>query len=267
MWYRDGRLREYEAWSCDDVDSVHNDYQRHLLYLWAFPEFEFNKMDAWSTFAQAADGHVWESLGYTGKPMDNGGGRIMGDTTTLYLLELYEILLHTGNQSYVKSKWASAKNATAWMISNAGNFTLPQYLQTTYDHFGFNSRKTVVYNCHIYLTALKAVEQMASVIGDTETAATALAAFEAGQKTLLTPTSAGGPLWNESNGFFLAHSETQTQVFTDSLYGAQFARLNCSAPRFTSAWPTLQIRTNACASLLERLLDGQRQLRRQPLGV
>ena len=31
MWYRDGRLREYEAWSCDDVDSVHNDYQRHLL--------------------------------------------------------------------------------------------------------------------------------------------------------------------------------------------------------------------------------------------
>ncbi len=29
--YKDGRLREYEAWSCDDVDSVHNDYQRHLL--------------------------------------------------------------------------------------------------------------------------------------------------------------------------------------------------------------------------------------------
>lgn len=44
MWYKDGRLREYEAWSCDDVDSVHNDYQRHLLYLWAFPEFELNKM-------------------------------------------------------------------------------------------------------------------------------------------------------------------------------------------------------------------------------
>jgi non-lysosomal glucosylceramidase len=44
MWYKDGRLREYEAWSCDDVDSVHNDYQRHLLYLWAYPEFEINKM-------------------------------------------------------------------------------------------------------------------------------------------------------------------------------------------------------------------------------
>ena len=75
MWYKDGRLREYEAWSCDDVDSVHNDYQRHLLYLWAYPEFELNKMEAWSTFAQDADGHVWESLGYTGRPMDAGGGR------------------------------------------------------------------------------------------------------------------------------------------------------------------------------------------------
>jgi hypothetical protein len=27
MWLADGRMREYEAWSCDDVDSVHNDYQ------------------------------------------------------------------------------------------------------------------------------------------------------------------------------------------------------------------------------------------------
>ena len=72
MWFRDGRLREYESWSCDDVDSVHNDYQRHLLYLWAFPEFELNKMAAWSTFAQdPKDGHIWESLGYTCVPQDS----------------------------------------------------------------------------------------------------------------------------------------------------------------------------------------------------
>jgi hypothetical protein len=39
--------------------TVHNDYQRHLLYLWAYPEFEYNKMEAWSTFAQdPKDGHV-----------------------------------------------------------------------------------------------------------------------------------------------------------------------------------------------------------------
>ena len=39
-----------------------------------------------------ADGHVQESLAYVnGKPMDTpGGGRLMGDTTSLFLLELYE---------------------------------------------------------------------------------------------------------------------------------------------------------------------------------
>ena len=56
MWYRDGRMREYEAWSCDDVDSVHNDYQRHLIYLWAFPEFEQQKVRAWGSWAQDASG-------------------------------------------------------------------------------------------------------------------------------------------------------------------------------------------------------------------
>lgn len=28
IWSRDGRMREFEAFSCDDVDSIHNDYQR-----------------------------------------------------------------------------------------------------------------------------------------------------------------------------------------------------------------------------------------------
>jgi hypothetical protein len=131
---------------------VHNDYKRHLLYLWAFPEFELNKLEAWSTFAQAADGHIWESLGYTGRPMDDGGGRVMGDTTSLYLLEIYEIWRHTGNLSYVQSKWNSTKRAAAWMVTNAegaDGFGLPQKLQTTYDHFGFQNRKTAVYNCAV----------------------------------------------------------------------------------------------------------------------
>eukprot|EP01050_Picozoa_sp_SAG11_P024206 SAG11_NODE_5087_length_1668_cov_1.455704_2_plen_99_part_00 len=58
---------------------------------------------AWSTFAQDAhDGHIWESLGYTGKPMDSGGGRYMGDTTSLYLLEMYEIYRHNGNKSFIE---------------------------------------------------------------------------------------------------------------------------------------------------------------------
>lgn len=81
--------------------------------------------------------------------MDVGGGRVMGDTTTLYLLEMYELYLHTGNKTFVTSKWTSAQRALAWLVANAnattsGGLGLPQYLATTYDHFGFHTRKTVV---------------------------------------------------------------------------------------------------------------------------
>ena len=65
MRFKDGRIREYEAWSCDDVDSVHNDYQRHLPYIWMVPEFERQKLNAWGTWAMMKDGHVAECLGGT----------------------------------------------------------------------------------------------------------------------------------------------------------------------------------------------------------
>ena len=29
MWFADGRMREFEAFSCDDVDSVHNDFREY----------------------------------------------------------------------------------------------------------------------------------------------------------------------------------------------------------------------------------------------
>jgi uncharacterized protein (DUF608 family) len=211
--------------------SVHNDYQRHLLYLWAYPEFELNKMDAWSTFAQdPKDGHIWESLGYTGRPMDQGGGRLMGDTTSLYLLEMYEIYRHNGNKTFIEHQWDSAKRAVSWMIGNAqsiksneSSFGLPQKLATTYDHFGFHTHNTVAYNGHIYLTALKAVEEMAKTVDDTTTAAAASKAFALGKSKLMQPTSSGGPLWDGDKKFWRCHSDTETQIFTDTLYGQMLA--------------------------------------------
>merc|ERR1712113_407261 len=104
-----------------------------------------------------------------------------------------------------------------------GSFGLPQKVTTTYDHFGWENRQTVVYNCHIYLTSLEAVRRMAVALGDSDTASKAAEAFEHGQAKLTQPKSAGGPLWNETFGFFTAHSETPSQLFTDSLYGQMLA--------------------------------------------
>ena len=87
--------------------SVHNDYQRHLLYIWAFPEFETQKMEGWGSWAQdPEDGHVFECLaGFGHGPLDRPTGRYMGDTTSIFVLEVYEYYMHTGNKTWVHSMW------------------------------------------------------------------------------------------------------------------------------------------------------------------
>jgi len=153
--------------------------------------------------------------------MDTGGGRYMGDVTSLYLLEMYEVYRHTGNRSFVSTQWAAAKRAVGWMVGNAmnGSLGLPQHLETTYDHFGFGRRPLVAYNAHVYLTALRAASAMADLMGDGGTSLETRAAFELGAKQLMKPTSEGGGLWNGSKQYWHAHSETSSQVFTDTLYG------------------------------------------------
>ena len=64
MYLRDGRMREYEANDCPDVDSEHNDAQRKQVYIPLFPEFERQKLYKWATGAPTgSDGHMPEYLG------------------------------------------------------------------------------------------------------------------------------------------------------------------------------------------------------------
>jgi hypothetical protein len=46
-----------------DLDSVHNDYQRHLPYLWAVPQFELQKSELYES-CQQPDGMITESPGF-----------------------------------------------------------------------------------------------------------------------------------------------------------------------------------------------------------
>ena len=77
----------------------------------------------------------------------------------------------------------------------------------------------MAYNGHIYLAALAAVEKMANVVGDAATFAAAAAARQLGSLKLTMATSAGGPLWDGEKQFWRCHSNTTTQIFTDSCYG------------------------------------------------
>ena len=219
MRFKDGRIREYEAWSCDDVDSVHNDYQRHLPYIWMVPEFERQKLTAWGTWAMMKDGHVAECLGSFGHgPMDVPTGRVMGDTTSLFVLELYELWRHTGDEAFVKPLYPSVQRAVAWMIANSaqGDYNLPQRLQTTYDHFGFDRQRAVVYNAHIYLAAMQAASALAEHFDDATTLAAVANATAHTKVALMDPVK----LWNSTSNFFRATDAAgANQIFTDSLYG------------------------------------------------
>lgn len=228
MWFKDSRIRFYESYSCDDVDSVHNDYQRHLLYLWAYPEHETQKLEAWGTFALAPDGHVQEALAYTGKPMDRPGGRLMGDTTSLWLLEIYEHWRNTGDLELARRLWPSALRGLDWMLGNAGDFGLPQFVETTYDHFGWHKQHSVVYNAHIYLATLQAVQRLAKGLGDGASAEKAARAYEVGLAAVQRE------FWNASSKFFRA-TAGQNQVFTDSLYGQMLAHHNFGELAFNNS--------------------------------
>lgn len=68
----------------------------------------------------------------------------MGDTTTLWTVELYEIYRHTGDILLVQQLWPAAARAFYWAINNAGAQGIPQFLTCTYDHFGFEQEQVRV---------------------------------------------------------------------------------------------------------------------------
>ena len=91
----DGRWRQWEAYDCVDVDSVHNDYQRQMPYALFFPDLVKNVMTTGWAKLQQADGMITESLsggcmGATGR-LDGGGGRKMGDVSTVFLIETLQL--------------------------------------------------------------------------------------------------------------------------------------------------------------------------------
>jgi len=77
-------------------------------------------MQLWATSGQDASGYIHEWLARgPGATMDATGGRVMGDTTTLYIIEAYEIYRETNDAAFVTESWSSIKRAIAWMVENA----------------------------------------------------------------------------------------------------------------------------------------------------
>jgi len=197
---------------------VHNDYQRHLPYLWAAPRFELSKFHAYAR-GQAANGHIDEYLGSFGLgPVDAAGGRVMADTTTLFVVEAYEFYINTGDLEFLHDLYPAVKSAMAWLVERAKGVGLPQHLVCTYDILALERYPTTTYNAMLHLLAMRAGAELAAAVGDADTGAAAGAAFTRGQA------ATEALLWNSSGAYLRAYSgAVHDAVMSDALYGQVIA--------------------------------------------
>jgi len=219
IWSRDGRMREFEAFDCMDLDSIHNDYQRHLPYLWLMPDFEAQKLRKWAS-GQPPEGYIQEFLGQFGvSPFDIPGGRIMGDTTTLWVVELLELWRNTGDGALLAELYPAAARALQWLMANAAPLGLPEKLYCTYDILWLDGYNTTAYNAFLYMAALRAGGELAAAAGDAPTGAAVSAALSRAQGAVQEL------LWDApSGGYFRAYSfNNDSALMADSLYGAVIA--------------------------------------------
>ena len=118
-----GFWRQYEAYDCPDLDSIHNDGERHIPYIMLWPTSTLSKMRAWAA-GQLDDGMIQEQLGCgcTGAippKLDTPCGRVMGDVSSMFIVYLLEIWQWTGDAAFVREMWPAAKKAAEWQMARA----------------------------------------------------------------------------------------------------------------------------------------------------
>ena len=169
MWFKDGRWRQWESFSCAMVEPIHIHYYRSLPYGFFFPSLQQNLLEGFAN-TQTGEGYITEHIGNTSEAA-NGCGRTMGDSCTCFLLEVWQNYLWTGDRAFFDSIWPATKRATQYQMTRCDSFGLPEHFDNTYDWWSFAERDVVSYNAVLHLAAMLAAHKMAELQGDAELAA------------------------------------------------------------------------------------------------
>jgi non-lysosomal glucosylceramidase len=193
MHFRDGRWRQWESFSCPDVDPGHIDFYQSLPYMFFFPELRKQILSRFAEIQQP-DGFIPEELIEGGPPsksmlpgtapLDHPGGRVMGDSASVFMLGVWQYYLWTGDRAFLDSMWPHIRAAALWQIQRSKDFGLPEYLQTTYDLFNFDKKTLVSYNAVLHLASLLAADRIAQIELDHDSSGRFSSAFAAGQNSL-----------------------------------------------------------------------------------
>ena len=220
MWLADGRWRQWESFSCPNLDPVHIQFYRVLPYAWFFPQLKRNQMRAFAA-AQQPDGYIREKMGHRSTPLDHPRGRMMGDGNTCFVLELYQDHLWSGDRAFLAELWPAARRALQWQLRRAERYGLPARLNNSYDWFFFADKDLASYNAFLHLAALEAGRRLAAAAGDATFVDVCDCGLAAGREALYRY------LWTGEHfrAYWMEAGEQRDALHADALYGQLWAQI------------------------------------------
>lgn len=193
---RDGRFGVQEGHGCCAFNTVDVDHYASYALSLLQPELRRTINDMHQGMAHPANGKIHHGLGDSVHVQPNGGGAKEGysrwDVCCQYALAVWRDCAWSGDRETLKRHWPTVWKAVNLVASmDFYGIGLP-YIQggITYDHW--NMQGVVGYMAGVYLASLRAVEEMAKVLGDEPAALWAHDSYQRGRKGFETK------LWNGS---------------------------------------------------------------------
>lgn len=217
MWFADGRFRQWESFSCSTVEPIHIHFYRSLPYAWFFPDLQKQLLLTYA-FHQKKNGYIQENLGggcWSPDQLDAPEGRIMGDSNTDFILNVYQEYLWTGDRKFLNKLWNNVKSAINWEINRSKKFGLPDHLENTYDWYGYSNKDLAGYNAVLYLASLLATRKLAIIQNDDSIS------FECSKYIDLGRQALNRKLWNGKNilAWWMKNGNYPNAIQSDVLYG------------------------------------------------
>jgi len=234
-----GFWRQWEAFDCPDLDSIHNDGERHLSYLFFWPNSTRNKLAAWAG-NQGANGMLAEQI-HNANP-DQPEGRVMADSTSMFICYILELLKWSSDSTSLKLYYPTVKRAALWQMNVSATYGVPLKLQTTYDILGFTKYELSSYSSAFHIMAMKAAAELAAAAGEAADAARFGAAAARGVEAMdqLQWVTGGGP-WAEQPSTYCEEYEYKGSGFTTAACQA-----NCSSAGCTSFFVSTDTKNEEC---------------------
>ncbi|CAD5124032.1 DgyrCDS12336 [Dimorphilus gyrociliatus] len=228
IWFKDGRWRQWEATDCVNIDSVHNDGERHIPYITMYPESTKNKIRAWAK-SQQANGMIPEQLrcnaGGPTSEIDTPCGRKMSDVSSMLMVYILEMYQWGGDVDLLKEMYPVIIKAADWHINTTGSYGIPINLQNTYDILALNAYTFSAYNSAFHLLAMKVAEHLARAMSDTPRALKYKQAYEKGVVGM------DKYLWNSTMNYYNSYGSISSSgelhtvgaLMTDTFYAQVLA--------------------------------------------